>query len=324
MSTGVYANGSAVACKAGDGKVIAAFPDVCLSPPSPPAGPIPVPYPNTSFSKDMKDGSKTVKIKGKEVMLKDSSYFKSSPLGDEAATRSFGANIVSHSITGKTYFRSWSMDVKFEGLNVDRHLDLTTSNHASEGPGEGVPTPDGEESSHGSDDSIPKCPCCDKKAHSQAQIDALNGTQTDRGPMTAEEWYSPVPAAGAPPQFATEARELFAEIRAGKCKNLLPPAEPGAKTKDCYSHYVTDQRQPAREKTKIENEWNAYKPKYMARNKLRNNENVGHRTAKTAGGCPTGPGNLMVVPPDCQPYEDKLADLQNRASSWHRRRLGLV
>ena len=144
MSNNVFADGNAIACKAGDNKVIAAFPDVCLSPPSPPAGPVPVPYPDTSFSKDMKDGSKTVMINGKEVMLKDKSFYKTSPLGDEAATRSFGANVVSHVITGKTYFRAWSMDVKFEGENVDRHIDPTTSNHASEGPGAPPPLPAAE------------------------------------------------------------------------------------------------------------------------------------------------------------------------------------
>lgn len=129
MGCKVYCNGSEIACKGGANKVIAEFPDVCLSPPSPPAGPIPVPYPDTSFSKDMKSGSKTVKIKNKEVMLKDKSYYKSSPLGDEAATKSFGANVISHNITGKTHCVSWSMDVKIEGKNVDRHMDLTTSNH---------------------------------------------------------------------------------------------------------------------------------------------------------------------------------------------------
>ena len=104
MGCDVYANGDEIACKAGGGKVIAAFPDVCLTPPPPPAGPIPVPYPNTSFSKDMKEGSKTVKIKGEEVMLKDMSFYKSSPLGDEAATNGQGAGVVTHVITGKTYF----------------------------------------------------------------------------------------------------------------------------------------------------------------------------------------------------------------------------
>ena len=32
---------------------------------------------------------------------------------------------------GKVYFNAWSMDVKFEGENVVRHLDITTHNHAS-------------------------------------------------------------------------------------------------------------------------------------------------------------------------------------------------
>jgi hypothetical protein len=79
----------------------------------------------------MKNGSVTVKIKGQEVMLKDQSFYKTSPLGDEAATKGQGAGVVTHVITGKTYFIAWSMDVKFEGQNVDRHLDVTTSNHAS-------------------------------------------------------------------------------------------------------------------------------------------------------------------------------------------------
>ena len=94
MGCDVYANSDEIACKAGDGKVIAAFPDVCLSPPSPPAGPVPIPYPNTSFSKDMKNGSKTVKINKKEVMLKDQSFYKTSPLGDEAATKTLGAGVI--------------------------------------------------------------------------------------------------------------------------------------------------------------------------------------------------------------------------------------
>ena len=32
---------------------------------------------------------------------------------------------------GKVYFIAWSMDVKAEGENVVRHLDMTTHNHAS-------------------------------------------------------------------------------------------------------------------------------------------------------------------------------------------------
>lgn len=139
MGCDVFANGNEIACKAGDGKVIAAFPDVCLSPPSPPAGPVPIPYPDTSFSKDMMSGSKTVKIKNQELMLKDQSFYKTSPLGDEAATNGLGAGVVTHVITGKTYFTMWSMDVKIEGENVDRHIDITTSNHMNQPANAAVP-----------------------------------------------------------------------------------------------------------------------------------------------------------------------------------------
>src|SRR5689334_15110124 len=89
MSNQVYANGREFSCKAADGKSVAAFPDVCLSPPSPPAGPVPIPYPNTAYASDTSNGSKTVLISDKEVMIKDSSYFKTST-GDEAATKSLG------------------------------------------------------------------------------------------------------------------------------------------------------------------------------------------------------------------------------------------
>ncbi len=170
----VYANKMAIACKAGSDKVLAAFPDVCLSPPSPPAGPIPVPYPDTSFSNAMKKGSKKVKIGKKPVMLKNKSYYKSSPLGNEPATRSFGASVITHQISGKTYFNAWSFDVKFEGKNVDRHLDLTTSNHGSF-PG-GPPQTALEKQTFGKIQEG-KCPCCDGPLHS------------DGKPMSADQWY---------------------------------------------------------------------------------------------------------------------------------------
>lgn len=127
MGITVYANGMSIACKAAEGKTVAAMPDVCLSPPSPPAGPIPIPYPNTAVASDTTNGSKTVKINGKEVMLKNKSTFKKST-GDEAATKSLGMGVVSHQIQGKANFAAWSMDVKFEGENVPRHLDLTLHN----------------------------------------------------------------------------------------------------------------------------------------------------------------------------------------------------
>jgi hypothetical protein len=127
MGCAVYANGMSIACKAADGKTIAAMPDVCLSPPTPPAGPLPVPYPNTAMASDTTKGSKTVQIGGQEVMLKDQSTFKKST-GDEAATKTLGMGVVSHQIQGEVNFAAWSMDVKFEGENVPRHLDITLHN----------------------------------------------------------------------------------------------------------------------------------------------------------------------------------------------------
>jgi uncharacterized Zn-binding protein involved in type VI secretion len=132
MSNQVYANGREVSCKAADGKSIAAFPDVCFTPPQTPATPpgVPIPYPNTGMASDTSDGSKTVQISGKEVMLKDSSAFQKSS-GDEAGCAP-KKNVITSKIQGKCYYTSWSMDVKIEGENAVRHLDMMTHNHASQ------------------------------------------------------------------------------------------------------------------------------------------------------------------------------------------------
>lgn len=132
MANNVFANGMELACKAGSGKTICAFPDVCFTPPDkvPPTPPgIPIPYPNTGSASDTTKGSKKVKISNKEIMLKNKSYFKKS-MGDEAGAAQKKGVLTSKN-TGKVYFNAWSMDVKVEGKNVDRHLDLTTNNHAS-------------------------------------------------------------------------------------------------------------------------------------------------------------------------------------------------
>jgi hypothetical protein len=62
-------------------------------------------------------------------MLKDKSVFKTST-GNEAATKSFGMSVVTHQIQGEASFIAWSMDVKFEGENIPRHMDLMGHNEA--------------------------------------------------------------------------------------------------------------------------------------------------------------------------------------------------
>ncbi|WP_218187953.1 PAAR-like domain-containing protein [Desulfosarcina cetonica] len=131
MGNNVFANGREISCKAADGKALAAFPDVCFTPPQTPATPpgVPIPYPNNAFASDATKGSKKVKISGKEVMLKNKSYFKTSS-GDEAGSAP-KKGVVTSKTKGKAFFTVWSMDVKVEGQNVVRHLDLTTHNHGS-------------------------------------------------------------------------------------------------------------------------------------------------------------------------------------------------
>lgn len=131
MACEVYANGMSVACKAAEGKSVAATPDVCFTPPLSPATPpgVPIPYPNTGMASDTTEGSKTVLISDQEIMLKDRSYFKQST-GDEAGNTP-KKGIVTSKIRGQVNFCAWSMNVKVEGENVPRHLDLTLHNEAS-------------------------------------------------------------------------------------------------------------------------------------------------------------------------------------------------
>lgn len=215
MGGKVFANNLEISSKAGDGKVVAEFPDVCLSPPSPPAGPIPVPYPNTSFHRDLKKGSKTVKIGGQPITLKGQSYYKSSPLGNEAATRSFGAGVVTHQITGKTYFQAGSMDVKAESKCVCRHMDLTTSNHGSDpancAPGMNL------SSQQIADLKVDKCPCCKLDEHG------------DGKKMSAKEWYEErANRQGDMPERPTAQQKKRHQkaLDAGKTPKALPPARP--------------------------------------------------------------------------------------------------
>ena len=74
---------------------------------------------------------KPSKYQTQEIMLKNKSYFKTST-GDEAGCATPAKKgIVTGKIKGKLYFTAWSMDVKAEGKNVVRHLDIATHNHAS-------------------------------------------------------------------------------------------------------------------------------------------------------------------------------------------------
>jgi len=80
----VFVNSNQISGKQSGGKSVAGCPDVANTPPSP-AGPMPVPYPKTSSSKDTQSGSKKVKLKGKEIKVENKASIPRSK-GDEAST----------------------------------------------------------------------------------------------------------------------------------------------------------------------------------------------------------------------------------------------
>lgn len=130
MST-VFANGLEISGKAVNAQTIAAFPDVCFTPPQTPATPpgVPIPYPSFGVGSDTEQGTGTVFIRGKIVNIKNKSD-ESKTSGTEAGCAPKKGVITSKN-TGKKYFHKWSPDVKFEGEPVIRFTDLATHNHAS-------------------------------------------------------------------------------------------------------------------------------------------------------------------------------------------------
>lgn len=351
MGKKVFANGMEIAHKAGDAKVTAAFPDVCMSPPPPPAGPVPVPYPNTSFAKDLKQGSTSVTIGGKPLALKGKSYYQSSPLGNEAATRSFGGSMLTHTITGKTYFQAHSMDVLVEGKNVCRHLDITTSNHASY-PGSTPPIPNAEAMVQLALKRIAKkqCPCCG----SDGCPAAFKEKDTA---LSFEDFYKlnePHPSErpkfkGQLSQRGKQRSERFAVILAEKAARCT--CTPGNRV---FPEPPCDVfRDPVPERTeKIDEAWNEVrnarradweaqtgrplltyeavmqnlreqaggKFKDHAESKAAQTEankrtRINHLVPKQAGGCPTNLGNLQPqseLCSHCQGIDDDFTKLQGK------------
>jgi uncharacterized Zn-binding protein involved in type VI secretion len=137
MGDTVFINGRAAVHKGSAGKSIA-FPDVCLCPPTPPAGPIPTPLPNNVQAADMDGGSSTVLIEGNPAG-KQSSFFKQST--GNVVAQSTGGGVITAQVQGKAYFQSFAMNVMIDGEPAVRHLDLVTHNHAGPQPPNTPPMP---------------------------------------------------------------------------------------------------------------------------------------------------------------------------------------
>lgn len=177
MSHNVFANNMEISSKASSGKTICNTPDVCFTPPLTPATPpgVPIPYPNTGMASNTADGSTTVKISNQEVMLKNKSNFSKST-GDEAGAAPKKGVVTSKNM-GKVYFNAWSMDVKVEGENVPRNLDITTHNHMSKMPGNTPPMPHVSSMAMGMVMGPPKCEACAAAARAGNPVNPLRGNK---------------------------------------------------------------------------------------------------------------------------------------------------
>ncbi|HEX5751750.1 MAG TPA: DUF4150 domain-containing protein [Archangium sp.] len=127
MGTSVGVNKLSVVHKDTNG-VTVAMPDVCKTPS--PGGPVPIPYPNIARSSDTAAATKDVSVEGNPVCVKDSNF--STSTGDEAGTA--GGGVASSKTKGKAEFVNFSFDVKFEGKNVPRSLDLMLHNDKNTPP----------------------------------------------------------------------------------------------------------------------------------------------------------------------------------------------
>lgn len=151
MGVTVGANFMSVVHKDSGGVTIA-FPDVCKTP-APPAPPIPIPYPNIAKSSDAAKTAKKVKVDGQPLCVQDSNF--STSTGDEPGSLN---GIASNKVKGKAEFVNYSMDVKAEGKNVPRALDMMLHNDKNTPPvpllqGPVVAVPGSE---------VPTCSICDK------------------------------------------------------------------------------------------------------------------------------------------------------------------
>jgi hypothetical protein len=117
----VVVNKLTVVHKASDGVATSGSPDVCKTPTS--SGPVPIPYTNVAFSKDLVKGSETVQADGQPIALKDSEF--STSIGDEPGTV---GGVTSGVNMGKAKFSNYSQDVKIESRNVCRLSDPMTMN----------------------------------------------------------------------------------------------------------------------------------------------------------------------------------------------------
>jgi hypothetical protein len=283
-------------------------------------------------------GSKQVKIGGQPVMLADQSYYATKPLGNEAATQGLGGSIVTHTITGKTYFGAWSTDVMVEGKGVCRHLDLTTSNHASY-PGSTPPWLNAAtmdlvkiaEAAIAKD----RCGCCNKKKHATG------------APMGRDDWYQDnidkkAQAGGWSVAKRNAEKQAYRQLikdamaRPGCTCPKGTRVLPNPPCDVFYARQPDESAARADQKNAIDLAWHRFRPRFQNQHglpppgvhkaqlerqlgrrpttkEMNSARQANHLTPKSAGGCPTASGNLQLhatLCPACQAIDTRFNRFQ--------------
>ena len=129
MAVTIHVNGTSnsLVHKGSMGIAKSTIPDVCKTP-APPAGPIPIPYPNMAQTEmaDSKSCAKKVKFDGMKAFTKKTKWKKS--MGDEAGT---AGGVVSSKNMADVGFAMGSMAVKVEGTPAVFMGCMTKHNGAS-------------------------------------------------------------------------------------------------------------------------------------------------------------------------------------------------
>jgi hypothetical protein len=238
------------------------------------------------------------------------------------------------------------MDVLMEGKNVTRHIDLTTSNHASY-PGSTPPYPNLSSSQMLAHQRIKlkQCPCCGEPGCPAAFRDGDE-------PLSLEDFYgvNEKDDRGNPTPRANRRGDILATMRAMKekectCEGRVFPTPPcdvfraqgvvstgsiETAWKSEFEDASTGRRESiSRVYQKIFLSKNpGIIERFVARNPQeepprRSNgfEKVDHLTPKTAGGCPINPGNLQphdLLCKTCKSIDDQFTDWQaGRPERFH-------
>ena len=125
MAVTVNVNGLSLVHKGSDGISIATLPDVCKTPT--PGGPVPIPYPNITFSRDLANGTTTVTADGGNMIAIDGSE-SSVSTGDEPGV---AGGVKSGVNKDKSTWLTYSFDVKIEGKGACRLTDKKLHNNGN-------------------------------------------------------------------------------------------------------------------------------------------------------------------------------------------------